>query len=184
MNTPKKAFLQSSNPKKYMSNFLTLKNTGPGPFLGDHLHHVPSLPSVCSYNCSLSCDTASIKQCSSLIDFQQAMLALAMVVVCWQCISMLKKKVYPVKHAIIIKPKTKTAHHSTSVVHVPHLGNAMLSRTTPRGKSVNLVSGKPSGGNTWVNEYLIWKRCYSTGRRWLKKKFYSHLGFIHKCDKT
>ena len=71
-----------------------------------------------------------------------------MVAAFWECMIMLMELEYPVKHAIIIKPKTKTAHHSTSVVHVPHLGNAMLSRTTPRGKSVNLVSGKPSGGNT------------------------------------
>jgi len=76
-----------------------------------------------------------------MVDFQQAMLVLAMVVVCWEYMSMLIKRVYPVKHAIIIKPKTKSAHHSTSVAHAPHLVNAMLSRTTPPGKSVNLVSG-------------------------------------------
>ena len=67
---------------------------------------------------------------------------------------MLIQKVYPVKHAIIIKPKTKHAHHSTSVVHAPDLGSAMLSRNTPHGKSVNLVSGKPCGGNTSLNEYF------------------------------
>jgi len=54
---------------------------------------------------------------------------------------MLIKKVSPVKHAIIIKPKTNHAHLSTSVVPAPHLENVTLSKTTPRGKSVNLVSG-------------------------------------------
>ena len=64
-----------------------------------------------------------------------------MVAAFWECMIMLMELEYPVKHAIIIKPKTRGAHHSTSVVRAPNLGIATLSRTTPHGKSVNLVSG-------------------------------------------
>ena len=68
------------------------------------------------------------------------MRVVVMGVVRWLFISTPINMVYQVKPAIIIKPKTRSALHSISVVHAPDTKVAMLLRTTSSGKSASSVS--------------------------------------------
>lgn len=71
------------------------------------------------------------------------------------CIIMLMKREYLVKHATIIKPRTRVVQISTSAVPAPHLVNVMSLRTTLHGKSVNLVRELFEDGNM---NYVILKK--------------------------
>ena len=88
---------------------------------------------------------------------QQAMLVHVMVVVWLVCIITLMKREYLVKHATIIKPRTRVVQISTSVVPAPHLVNVMSLRTTLHGKSVNLVRESFEDG---IMNYVILKKIW------------------------